>query len=43
MKLYNFYTPDGKFVERKKCSQREAEVYANNFNFKFEEYKRNGK
>ena len=39
MKLYDFYK-DGELVERKRCSQKEAEIFANNFGFKFEEHKR---
>ena len=39
MKTYDFYK-NGRFFERKKCSLREAEVYANNFGCKFEEHKR---
>lgn len=41
MKLYDFYKKEtGEFFERKKCSRREAEVFAHNFNLKFEEHKR---
>lgn len=40
MKTYDFFDSEGELRERKKCSQREAEVFANNFGYKFEEHKR---
>lgn len=40
MKLYDFFDKDGDLVERKRCSQKEAEIFAKNFNYKFERHKR---
>jgi len=40
MKTFDFFDKDGDLVERKRCSQIEARIYAKNFGFKFEEHKR---
>lgn len=43
MKKYNFFDEGGNLIEKRKCSQKEAEVFSKNFNLRFEEHKRKAK